>query len=117
MDTIARAAFAYDFDCLSGERHALVDALDGLTNNENKSSSFYMRAIFWVFPSILSIGDKGAMIRRSKSVLGNVASSVWRDAQIAGDPDAKNLMAIMCTFSNFDLSNLIIIPSSERRHK
>ncbi|KAF9072766.1 cytochrome P450 [Rhodocollybia butyracea] len=95
LDTVGRAAFSYDFDCLSGVPHALAESLDGLTNNENKLSSFYMRALFWFFPSILSIGEKGEMIRKSKLELGIIASDVWRDAQVAGDVDGKDLMSIM----------------------
>ncbi|KAF5375269.1 hypothetical protein D9758_000084 [Tetrapyrgos nigripes] len=95
LDTVGRAAFSYDFDCLSGEKHALADALDGLTNNENKLSSFYMRALFWIFPSILSIGKKGEMIRLTKQELGDIAVRMWRDAKIAGDTNEKNVMAMM----------------------
>ncbi|KAF8061017.1 cytochrome P450 [Lyophyllum atratum] len=95
LDTIGRAAFSYDFDCLSGEPHALAETLDGLTNNENKLSSFYMRALFWIFPSILSIGKKGEMIRRTKQELGDIASKMWRDAKIAGDSEDRTLMALM----------------------
>ncbi|THU91655.1 cytochrome P450 [Dendrothele bispora CBS 962.96] len=95
LDTVGRAAFSYDFNCLSGEPHPLADALDGLTNNENKLSSFYMRALFWLFPSILSIGKKGEMIRRSKHELGEIAVKMWKDAKIAGDMSEKNLMAMM----------------------
>lgn len=101
LDTIGRAAFSYDFNCLSGEHHALAETLDGLTNNENKRSSFYMRALFWIFPSILSIGEKGEMIRRSKRELGEIASKMWKDAKIAGDVDGRNLMALMCMLSTF----------------
>ncbi|KAG5646052.1 hypothetical protein DXG03_004475 [Asterophora parasitica] len=95
LDTIGRAAFSYDFDCLSGEPHALAETLDGLTNNENKLTSFYMRALFWIFPSILSIGKKGEMIRRTKQELGHIASKMWRDAKIAGDSEGRTLMALM----------------------
>lgn len=95
LDTIGRAAFLYDFDCLSGEPHALAETLDGLTNNENKLSSFYMRALFWTFPSVLCIGQKGEMIRRSKKELGEIASKMWRDAKVAGDAEGRTLMALM----------------------
>jgi len=98
LDTVSRAAFSYDFNCLSGEPHPLAEALDGLTNNENKLSSFYMRALFWLFPSILTIGKKGEMIRRTKHELGEIALKMWKDAKIAGDVNAKNLMSIMRTF-------------------
>ncbi|KAJ3758954.1 cytochrome P450 [Lentinula raphanica] len=93
LDTVGRAAFSYDFDSLSGGPHALAESMDGLTNNENKASSFYMRALFWIFPSILSIGDKGEMIRKSKKELGDIASQMWKDAKIAGDANDKNLMS------------------------
>jgi hypothetical protein len=69
--------------------------LDGLTNNENKISSFYMRALFWIFPSILSIGKKGEMIKRTKQELGDIASRMWRDAKVAGDAEGRTLMALM----------------------
>ncbi|KAF5377225.1 hypothetical protein D9615_006348 [Tricholomella constricta] len=95
LDTIGRAAFSFDFNCLSGEPHALAETLDGLTNNENKLSSFYMRALFWIFPSILSIGKKGEMIRRTKQELGEIASKMWKDAKIAGDCEDRTLMALM----------------------
>lgn len=89
------AAFSYDFNCLSGEPNALADSLDGLTNNENSSSSFYMRALFWFFPPVLNIGKKGKMIRQVRSVLGEIASRLWRDAKVAGDPNDKTLMSLM----------------------
>ncbi|KAJ7480191.1 cytochrome P450 [Mycena galericulata] len=98
LDTVARAAFSYDFNLLSGEPNALAEALDGLTNNENKLSSFYMRALFWTFPSILSIGKKGAMMRRTKAELGAIARKMWKDAKGAADThstDDKTLMALM----------------------
>ncbi|KAJ7655267.1 cytochrome P450 [Mycena polygramma] len=99
LDTVARTAFSYDFNLLSGEPNALAEALDGLTNNENKLSSFYMRALFWIFPSILSVGKKGKMIRRVKAELGAIAGNMWRDAKRAIDAhstdDDKTLMALM----------------------
>ncbi|KAJ6501598.1 cytochrome P450 [Mycena vitilis] len=99
LDTVARAAFSYDFNLLSGEPNALAEALDGLTNNENKLSSFYMRALFWIFPSILSVGKKGKMIRTVKAELGAIAGNMWRDAKRAIDAhstdDDKTLMALM----------------------
>ncbi|KAG6857610.1 hypothetical protein H0H87_010178 [Tephrocybe sp. NHM501043] len=95
LDTIGRAAFSYDFDCLSGGRHTLAEALDGLTNSENNLSSFYMRALFWIFPSILNIGKKGEMIRRTKQELGDIASKMWREAKIAGDEQGRTLMDLM----------------------
>ncbi|KAJ6519371.1 cytochrome P450 [Mycena sanguinolenta] len=99
LDTVARAAFSYDFDLLSGKPNALAEALDGLTNNENKLSSFYMRALFWVFPSILSIGKKGEMIRKVKAELGAIAGKMWRDAKISMDSHSTDnhntLMALM----------------------
>ncbi|KAK7064620.1 cytochrome P450 [Favolaschia claudopus] len=98
LDTIARAAFSYDFNLLSGEPNTLAEALDGLTNNENKSSSFYMRALFWIFPAILSFGKKGEMIRKVKAELGTIARKMWRDAKRSIDEqhaDNKTLMALM----------------------
>ncbi|KAG6891095.1 hypothetical protein C0995_014185 [Termitomyces sp. Mi166 len=95
LDTIGRAAFSYDFDCLSEGPHSLAEALDELTNSESSLSSFYMRALFWVFPSVLSIGKKGEMIRLTKRELGAVASSMWRDAKVAGDERERTLMALM----------------------
>jgi cytochrome P450 len=69
--------------------------LDGLTNNENKISSFYMRALFWIFPFVLLIGKKGEMIKRTKQELGEIASRMWRDAKVAGDAEGRTLMALM----------------------
>jgi len=95
LDTIGRAAFSYDFDCLSGNPHALAEALDGLTNNEHKLSSFYMRALFWIFPPILRIGRKGEMIKRTKRELGNIALKMWKDAKVVCSLEEKSLMASM----------------------
>ncbi|KAF5356064.1 hypothetical protein D9756_004016 [Leucocoprinus leucothites] len=98
LDTIGRAAFTYDFDFLSQERiqpNSLADVLDGLTNNENKKSSFYMRALFWVFPPILNIGKKGEMIRRTKRELGSIGSRMWHDAKALGDDEGRTMMAFM----------------------
>jgi hypothetical protein len=95
LDTIGRAAFSYDFDCLSGAPHPLEEALNGLTNCEHKSSSFYMRALFWLFPPMLSIGKKGEMIQKTKFELGVIASRMWWDAKVAGDRESKTLMAHM----------------------
>jgi len=100
IDAIGRAAFSYDFDCLSGQPHALADALDGLTNNENNLSSFYMRALFWIFPSILRIGKKGEMIRQTRKELGEIATRLWRDAKIAGDSDDTTLMSRLLRADN-----------------
>lgn len=100
IDTIGRAAFSHDFNCLSGQPHALAEALDGLTNNENNLLSFYMRALFWIFPSILKIGKKGQMIRQTRKELGEIATRLWRDAKIAGDSDDKSLMSSMCKRSH-----------------
>jgi hypothetical protein len=85
----------YDFNCLSGQPHALAEALDGLTNNENSLSSFYIRALFWIFPSILNIGKKGKMIKETRKALGDIASRVWRDAKVAGDYDDRTLVSHM----------------------
>ncbi|CAA7259962.1 unnamed protein product [Cyclocybe aegerita] len=95
LDTIGRAAFSYDFECLAGEPHELATALDGLTNSENSLASFYMRALFWLFPSILSIGKKGEMIRETKSQLGAIASKMWKDARLVGDTNDRTLLATM----------------------
>ncbi|KAG6812058.1 hypothetical protein H0H92_004589 [Tricholoma furcatifolium] len=54
-----------------------------------------MRALFWIFPSILSIGQKGEMIRRTKEELGLIASRMWNDAKTAGDEQDRTLMALM----------------------
>ncbi|KAF8807688.1 cytochrome P450 [Phlegmacium glaucopus] len=98
LDTIGRAAFAYDFGCLSGEPHKLAEALDGLTNNEHKRISFYMRALFWLMPSILYIGKKGKMIRQVKYQLGEISYEMWKDAKSARDPDNQTLMANMMRY-------------------
>ncbi|PPQ64763.1 hypothetical protein CVT26_002707 [Gymnopilus dilepis] len=95
LDTICRAAFTYDFDCLSGHPNELASALDGLTNNEHRLSSFYMRALFWLIPSILFIGKKGQMIRKVKFELGAIASRMWKEARVAGDQDGNTLLANM----------------------
>ncbi|CAK5279903.1 unnamed protein product [Mycena citricolor] len=95
LETIARAAFSYDFNLLSGEPSALIDALDGLTNNENKASSFYMRALFWVFPGILSIGKKGEMIRKTKDELGTIARNMWQDVKHGDSSAEKTLLSMM----------------------
>jgi len=95
LDSIGRAAFSDDFDCLSGRPHALADALDGLTNNENSLSSFYIRALFWIFPPVLNIGKKGKMIKEARQALGDIASRLWRDAKAAGDSDDQTLMSLM----------------------
>ena len=96
LDTIGRAAFSYDFDCLSGNPHALAEALDGLTNSEHNLPSFYMRALFWILPSILRIGKKGEMIKRTKRELGKIALKMWRDAKVVCNlEEEKSLMASM----------------------
>lgn len=95
IDTIGRTALSHDFDCLSGQPHGLADALDGLTNNENSLSSFYMRALFWIFPSILNIGKKGQMIKQTRKELGDIATRLWRDAKAVGNSDDKNLISLM----------------------
>ncbi|KAF9269922.1 cytochrome P450 [Marasmius fiardii PR-910] len=95
LDTVIVATFSYNPGFLSGDHQSLLAALDGLTNNENKLSSFYMRALFWIFPSILSIGEKGEMIRKTKSELGEIASRMWRDAKVADDIDRRDLMSHM----------------------
>jgi cytochrome P450 len=100
LDTIGRAAFSYDFNCLSGDPHPLADALDGLTNNENSLASFYMRALFWIFPSILSIGKKGEMIRKAQKELGEIALRMWKDAKVAGDRNGTALMSLMCEWNS-----------------
>ena len=73
----------------------LLDALDGLTNSEHKHLSFYMRALFWLMPSILYIGGKGKMIRQVKCQLGEISYKMWIDAKLARDPDNRTLMANM----------------------
>ncbi|KAJ7596761.1 cytochrome P450 [Mycena floridula] len=95
LDTIAQAAFSYNLNSLSGEPHAVASALDELTNHENKLSSFYMRALFWIFPKILSLGSKGKMIRKSKQELGRIAIKMWEEAKIVGDGGERNIMSIM----------------------
>ncbi|KAJ7630498.1 cytochrome P450 [Roridomyces roridus] len=98
LDTVARATFSYDFNLLSGEPNPLAEALDGLTNSENRLSSFYMRALFWIFPSILSLGKKGEMIKRTKAELGAISRRMWQDAKTSDNTqsnDDKTLMSIM----------------------
>ncbi|XP_006454581.1 hypothetical protein AGABI2DRAFT_114327 [Agaricus bisporus var. bisporus H97] len=98
LDTIGRAAFTYDFNFLSQEElrpNFLAEVLDGLTNNENNKSSFYMRALFWLFPPILNIGKKGEMIRRTKQELGSIGSRMWHDAKAVGDHEGRTMIAFM----------------------
>ena len=95
LDTIGRTAFSNDFNCLSGQPHALAEALDGLTNNENSLSSFYVRALFWIFPSVLQVGKKGKMIKKTRRELANIASHLWQDAKVAGDSNDRTLMSLM----------------------
>lgn len=78
-------------------------------------SSFYMRALFWIFPSILSIGKKGEMIRRTKQELGEIASNMWRDAKVAGDSEGRTLMALMRNYNSFNFSLDIYHIRSESR--
>lgn len=73
----------------------MADALDGLTNNEHKRISFYMRALFWLVPSILYIGKKGKMIRQVKYQLGEISYEMWKGAKSARDPDNQTLLANM----------------------
>lgn len=54
-----------------------------------------MRALFWTFPSVLSVGKKGQMIRLTKKELGAIASKMWQDAKVAGDERDRTLMALM----------------------
>ncbi|KAL0950665.1 hypothetical protein HGRIS_007450 [Hohenbuehelia grisea] len=95
LDTIGLSAFSYNFDCLSGAPNGLADALDALTNVDNRPSSFYMRALFWICPSILSIGQKGRLIKQTKLELGDIARKMWLDAKAGGDPEGKTVMSTM----------------------
>lgn len=98
LDTIGRAAFSHDFGCLNGQPHALVDALDSLTNHEKTQWTFYMRALFWLVPWILHFGEKGNLIRKTRKELGELAMAVLSDAKISNDPDSKSFMSLMRTF-------------------
>ncbi|KAI9572767.1 cytochrome P450 [Boletus coccyginus] len=95
LDTIGRAAFSHDFSCLDGQPHALVNALDSLTNYEKTRWTFYMRALFWFAPWILHFGKKGHLIRKTREELGELAMFILRDAKISNDPDSKSLMSFM----------------------
>ena len=95
LDKIGRAAFSNDFDCLSGQPHTLAETSDGLINHENNLSSFYIRALFWVVPSILNIEEKGKMIKETQKALGDIASRLWRDAKVAGPSDDRTLMSLI----------------------
>ncbi|EGO02781.1 hypothetical protein SERLA73DRAFT_102755 [Serpula lacrymans var. lacrymans S7.3] len=95
LDNIGQAAFSYDFTCLNGEPHELAQTLDGLTNHEQTRASFYMRALFWLVPSILFVGKKGEMIRKTRNELGKLAIRILHDAKIAADPDSKTLMSLI----------------------
>ena len=91
-----RAAFSYDFGCLNGQPHALLNALDSLTNHGKTQWTFYMRAVFWFAPWILHFGEKGRLIRKTHKQLGELAMSILRDAKMSNDPDSKSLMSWMC---------------------
>jgi hypothetical protein len=54
-----------------------------------------MRALFWIFPSILKVGKKGKMIKETRKELGEIASRLWQDAKVAGDSDNRTLMSLM----------------------
>ncbi|KAF8349818.1 cytochrome P450 [Amanita rubescens] len=95
LDTVARAAFSYDLGCLTGDPHSLTETFNDLTNNEDRLSSFYMRALFWLFPPILMIGKKGRNIRRVRSELGKIGALMWRDAKMVGDTGDNTLLAHM----------------------
>ena len=98
LDAVCGAVFGYDFDCLSGRDDALSLSLDELTNNEHRASSFYMRALFWIFPSILKTGRKGDIIQQTKKLLGEVATTMWQDAKDGGDRGGRSLMAQLRKF-------------------
>lgn len=93
LDTVARAAFSYDFGCLDGRPNILAETLDGLTNHEKSRSSFYMRALFWLVPSILHIGTKGRLIRQTRKELGNLVSDILKDAKVVNDPNNRTLLS------------------------
>ncbi|KAH7929384.1 cytochrome P450 [Leucogyrophana mollusca] len=102
LDTIGRAAFSYDFDCLRGQPHALAETLDSLTNHEKSRTSFYMRALFWLAPWILHVGKKGQMIRKTRKELGELATNILKDAKLAADPTSKTLMSLMLKADKLD---------------
>ena len=54
-----------------------------------------MRALFWLMPSVLYIGQKGRMIRQVKYQLGEISYEMWKDAKSARDADNQTLMANM----------------------
>lgn len=54
-----------------------------------------MRALFWIFPSILFIGKKGEMIREVKRQLGAEARRMWNDTKKLQDSGNQTLMANM----------------------
>jgi len=87
----------------------LMDALDGLTNNEHKRLSFYMRALFWFMPSILYIGEKGKMIRQVKCQLGEISYKMWIDAKLVRDSDNQTLMANMMRYNELHLNEDLIV--------
>ena len=100
LDTVGRAAFSHDFGCLNGQPHALVNALDGLTNHEKTQWTFYMRALFWFAPWILHLGEKGHLIRKTREELGELAMSILRDAKVSNDAHSKSLMSLMRTLTS-----------------
>ena len=56
-----------------------------------------MRALFWIFPSILTIGEKGKMIRKTKQEMGAISKKMWNDAQTVGE-EGKNILSVMREF-------------------
>ncbi|EIW86397.1 cytochrome P450 [Coniophora puteana RWD-64-598 SS2] len=97
LDTIGRAAFSWDFGCLREDIHTstLAETMDSLTNHEHSRASFYMRALFWVFPSVLHLGKKGKTIRRIRKELGDIARCILNDAKEVKDDSSKTVMSLM----------------------
>jgi len=41
-----------------------------------------MRALFWLFPSMLHLGKKGKLIRRVKRELGDIAGKMLKEEKV-----------------------------------
>jgi hypothetical protein len=60
-----------------------------------------MKALFWLLPSILHLGKKGQMIRKTRKELGGLATDILKDAEAVSDPNSKTLMSLMRTILNY----------------
>jgi hypothetical protein len=67
-----------------------------------------MRALFWIFPAILKVGEKGEMIKAVKYQLGGIASKMWKDTKLAceTDTETRSLLSIMRMLSFYPVTSL-----------